>query len=300
MALSYTQRVRRTRGVQRRSPEDAGYWNVIVEQQNRIIHDHREPFWVDWNFSKFLRSYRQRPIYLITANPPGALDTPFPEFLRCDLIQRHTEDTRLWMSAGNTSSSLHFDTHDVVIQQIDGVKEIFLWHPDIGNATYQDHHTRYGLSPINVDRVDKIRFPEFARHRPYFVVLYPGDVLYLPTLWHQFRAPPGRDIMKTYEIDYRLNIPPMLSATKTEAHLHAWKHTLARTPNRCDALRRRSDIKEPDTPRIHIPLASQISEDSSSCRSFCTSPCSDLNGDYKSECKYCGEDYACNPSVWQC
>ena len=67
-----------------RMKKDAGYWNVIVEQQNRIIHDHREPFWVDWNLSKFLRNYKRRPIYLITENPPRALDTPFPEFLRCN------------------------------------------------------------------------------------------------------------------------------------------------------------------------------------------------------------------------
>lgn len=278
-----------------RLKQEAGNWSVIVEKQNRVIHDHREPFWVNWNFSKFLDAYIRQPIYLISADIPKILDTSFPKYLECDLLRRHVIDTRIWMSGGNTSSSLHFDTHDVVIQQIDGVKEIFLWHPDIGNASYQDFHTRYGLSPINVDRVDKIRFPEFAKHQPLFTVLFPGDTLYLPTLWwHQFRAPMGRNIMKTYEIDHRLNIAPKHTATKTEAHKHAWQSIMSQTPHRCDALPKNSNSTKRRTPSpIHTSVASL------GCHTFCASSCAELNGDYAGECGRCGPEYACNPSVWQ-
>ena len=214
----------------------AGSWPVIVEKQNRIIHDHREPFWVDWNFSKFLDAYQYSPIYLISPYIPDVMTTPHPKELDCDLLQRSLEESRIWMSAGNTSSSLHFDTHDVMIQQIDGVKEIFLWHPHSVPGTYQDFHTRYGLSPINVDKVDMLRFPEFVKHRPFMVSLVPGDMLYLPKLWwHQFRAPKGRNIMKTIQFEFEISVPHIATMSKTEAYLHAWSHTLTRSPYRCDA-----------------------------------------------------------------
>ena len=142
----------------------AGDWSVIVEQQNRIIHDHREPFWTNWNFSKFLSSYKTSPYYLVSSDIPASLHIDYQyELGGCKVLDHAVREDRIWMSNGNTSSSLHFDTHDVLLHQIYGTKEIFLWNPKITPAAYMDFHTRYGLSPINTDKVDKIRFPESCK-----------------------------------------------------------------------------------------------------------------------------------------
>jgi hypothetical protein len=53
---------------------------------------------------------------------------------------------RLWMSGGNTTSSLHFDTHDNVLLQIDGAKEVLLWHPNASAELYMDR-TRSEAQP---------------------------------------------------------------------------------------------------------------------------------------------------------
>ena len=45
---------------------------------------------------------------------------------------------------------------------------------------YMDHHDKFGLSPINVDRVDLDRFPDFSTGRMYHARLEAGDALYIP------------------------------------------------------------------------------------------------------------------------
>ena len=56
---------------------------------------------------------------------------------------------------------------------------------------------RYGLSPINVDRVDLQRFPKFAEARVEHVRLHPGDALYIPeNYWHVIKST-GRNSTRT-------------------------------------------------------------------------------------------------------
>lgn len=35
-----------------------------------------------------------------------------------------------------------------------------MWHPNASAHLYMDHHDKFGLSPVNCDRVDLQRFPE--------------------------------------------------------------------------------------------------------------------------------------------
>lgn len=272
----------------------AGNWSVIVEEQNRIIHDHREPFRTDWNFSQFLSEYRSSPYYLITPKLPACMHIDYPsEFSGCKVLQHAIGEHRIWMSDGNTSSSLHFDTHDVFIHQIDGIKEIFLWDPTIAPATYMDFHTRYGLSPINTDRVDKIRFPEFSKYHPFFIALFPGDMLYIPTLWwHQLRSPPGRNIMYAQEFELEISIPHYEATSKIATYWHVYKQSVSRIPSTCNDKFTNSRIQTSDV------MSTQMNTHSNKCMDFCVNPCSDLNGNYQSECSTCSKNYACNPTEW--
>mgnify|MGYP001349858834 FL=1 len=189
-------------------------WKVIVELQNRITSTHRHPFYVDWVFSKYISKYMKREyhnkLYMITEIPEHSLMhswIPSEPLLACPEMAHSRVDARLWMSSGNTTSSLHFDTHDVLNTQIDGVKTWYLYDPNYVNATYMEYAARYGLSPINTDRVDLIRFPAFSRANAVRVEMRPGDRLILPALWwHVVHTHPGRNLMVTHELEYKINI----------------------------------------------------------------------------------------------
>jgi len=127
------------------------------------------------------------------------------------------EDVWMWMSAGNTSSSLHFDTDDNMIAQIEGTKEIhvhliltltliegtkeiYVWDPVYGREMYAAYHDKFGLSPINTEKVDLNRFPRFADAPYYKATLNKGDILYIPShWWHQIRSI-GHNIMLNWNM----------------------------------------------------------------------------------------------------
>ena len=64
--------------------------------------------------------------------------------------------------------------------QLDGEKEVLLWHPNETANFYMDHHDKFGLSPVNVDRVDLERFPSVANATTYYARLGAGDAIYIP------------------------------------------------------------------------------------------------------------------------
>ena len=92
-------------------------------------------------------------------------------------------DAMVWFSGGNTTSSLHFDTHENYLMQFAGRKTIYLWHPNETANFYMDHQHKFGLSPVNVDRVDLQRFPAVANAKTYVAHLSAGDAIYIPDSW---------------------------------------------------------------------------------------------------------------------
>ena len=138
---------------------------------------------------KFIRSYTlpefADKLYAITPlnhNDNRLRDAlGVPPAMRCADLFETVRESRLWMSSGNTSSSLHFDTHDNVLMQIDGEKTVLLWPPSESVKFYMDYHDRWGLSPLSVDRVDLLQFPLFA-HAKHGVVAHvkKGDAILIP------------------------------------------------------------------------------------------------------------------------
>lgn len=215
-------------------------WPVIVEEQNRVTHTHRHPFHANWTFATFLRRYRTRSLhnahYMITALRPHSklhgLLLDVESSTSCPEWAFATRDTRVWMSDGNTSSSLHFDTHDAVVMQMHGTKHWVLYHPRLAPQVYMNDAARYGLSPINTDRVDLHMFPEFASAHAEHVLMVPGDVLYLPALvWHVVHTPPGRNIAVVRESEHRQQVRRTRRVhSPQDAFLHAYEYTLAHRP----------------------------------------------------------------------
>jgi hypothetical protein len=120
-------------------------------------------------------------LYLTTS-----LDNFLPELL-CDLEppiycqQAHWRRSRLWIGAAGTVSPLHRDIAHNLIFQLEGKKRFWLWP----RAEKLDPHPLLsGLG--NFSRVD----PETRElPRRIEVILEPGEVLFLPSLWwHHTRA----------------------------------------------------------------------------------------------------------------
>ena len=127
---------------------------------------------------------------------------------------------RMWFSRGNTTSSQHFDTHDNLMLQIDGIKDIYLSHPNESAKMYMDHHDKYGLSPVNVDRVDLERFPHVANASVQHVRLMPGDALYIPDgYWHVIKST-DRNLALAFEINPRRLAPEPWTPTLNELYEH--------------------------------------------------------------------------------
>ena len=183
-------------------------WNTIVEKNKRITHNDRLPFNVN-TFCDFIDNYKkqdyEKMLYMITSMKVHQLELlnwiKIPKVLRCSDFLNGMEDVRMWMSSGNTTSSIHFDTHDNILMQLSGKKHVILFHPKEGGNLYMDHHNKYGLSPINVDFVDLDRFPEMKNAIAHQATLEEGDALYIPDGWWHVIHSESRNIGITLEID---------------------------------------------------------------------------------------------------
>ena len=135
---------------------DGRPWRVLVEKQNRITQNDRNPLMPDWDFCKFLTEYRKpeykNMLYLVTGIGEKGLrlaeKLAVPGVLACDELLHALYDARMWMSLGNTTSSMHFDTHDNLLLQISGEKEVLMWHPSQGSKFYMDHFEKFGARPV--------------------------------------------------------------------------------------------------------------------------------------------------------
>ena len=63
-----------------------------------------------------------------------------------------------------------------------------------------DHHPKFGLSPINVDRVDLERYPSMSNAQPMIARLEAGDALYLPDGWWHVIRSHGRNVAVALEL----------------------------------------------------------------------------------------------------
>ena len=186
-------------------------WQATVEVNKVIVSNNRLPLIPDWTFCDFIQNYRKPEhsdgLYCISPLTNHGVElgrhVDMPSVLRCGEIHEAVHDTRIWMSSGNTSSSLHFDTHENLMLQVEGSKRIVFWPPSQSHLTYMDSHNRFGLSPVNPDRVDLDRFPLFASMRHGMVAhLHKGDALFIPDgWWHQVRTYPAKNVAVTWEFE---------------------------------------------------------------------------------------------------
>ena len=101
-------------------------WTPLIEVNKIIVSNTRWPIMFDWTFCDFIRNYTKPEfddlLYVVSPlTEPGVRlgkHLSIPSVLRCSELHEAIHDTRLWMSGGNTSSSLHFDTHENLMLQV--------------------------------------------------------------------------------------------------------------------------------------------------------------------------------------
>ena len=185
-------------------------WLANVERSKVVVSNTRHPR-EPINFCTFLRDYlkpefKDKRYWIAPLTDPGVQlgkHVEMPAVLQCPEMHESVHETRLWMSSGNTTSSLHFDTHDNLLLQVFGTKSVYLFPPSQSHKTYMDYHDRYGLSPVHPERVDLDKWPMFAQLEGGMVAhLRGGDALFIPEgWWHQIRTGPERNAAVTWEFE---------------------------------------------------------------------------------------------------
>jgi len=169
---------------------------------------------------KFVEQYKSPTFdkYIITQMPDEmGREVQMPNFFMCgkrpdgDKRKNHPYMTRmyehnLWLNYNEglnfSSSVIHYDMNHQIMCQITGAKEWFFWdlkddidHIPMWSEYYQKStHTAMGSddSPIDGERVDLVKFPNFAKAKWYNTTMYPGDCLYTPALSLHYVRTTGR------------------------------------------------------------------------------------------------------------
>lgn len=98
--------------------------------------------------------------------------------------------TNLWLSGAGCVTPLHFDRKHNFLVQIEGRKELTLFHPKETPKLYPALHSSHRhISEVDLDAIDHERFPRFAEAVAETVILNPGEELFIPSgWWHHVRS----------------------------------------------------------------------------------------------------------------
>ena len=97
---------------------------------------------------------------------------------------------KFWLSKKNTITKLHRDTADNLIIQIYGIKKWIIYPLNLQKYLYytktlpQQNYSSQ-RSQVNIKKPDLNKYPLFKHIKNYKleIMMYPGDLLYLPLGW---------------------------------------------------------------------------------------------------------------------
>lgn len=103
----------------------------------------------------------------------------------------HWHKARIWIGPEGAAAPMHRDLPENLYAQLHGRKRFFLYPRESSRRMYP--YPRFSSIPnfgqVDAEAPDLDRFPAFAGAAGCSVVLEPGDVLFLPSLWwHQTRS----------------------------------------------------------------------------------------------------------------
>lgn len=168
------------------------YSDVLFDVETGKVYDAALHTRQTMDMRQFLSEYKKRTLYLDSPFPhtPMMADMEVPLMLQCDETHRKISSMHLLFSNGNTSSPLHHDGYENFLSSFSGIKVAYLIEPKYGKELYVEFVEDFpGLSPINPEAVDFVKYPLFNGVPYHKIVINPGDMLYIPQFWyHQVRS----------------------------------------------------------------------------------------------------------------
>eukprot|EP01052_Picozoa_sp_SAG31_P027890 SAG31_NODE_2647_length_5300_cov_5.062103_4_plen_424_part_00 len=163
--------------------------------------------------------------------------TSKPSYMTANIVHK---ETNLWMSAGGTVTSLHYDKSENIMHMVSGEKEFLLFRPnqkehlhyeDVPEIRFDDTkggptgriNKIHGL--VDPTNVDWDRYPQYKNAHGLRCHVRQGDALYVPSHWHHaVYSPPGASSEQCRNIG--INYWYIASMSEIEAQAaHPWKRS---------------------------------------------------------------------------
>uniref|UniRef100_A0A0A9X1Z1 tRNA wybutosine-synthesizing protein 5 n=1 Tax=Lygus hesperus TaxID=30085 RepID=A0A0A9X1Z1_LYGHE len=114
------------------------------------------------------------------------INKQFPKIAKDVRFPRLFEDKDFFSSVIRIGSRgvqiwTHYDVMDNMLIQVSGEKRVALFSPEDTHYLYLSGDKSQVL---DIDNPDTTAFPEFSKATRYETLLSPGDVLFIPALWH--------------------------------------------------------------------------------------------------------------------
>lgn len=123
----------------------------------------------------------------------SSIKTSFPELLPDIEVPDYIEQklfiiANLWIGTGGNISPLHYDMSENFLCQLRGRKRVLLFEPKQTSLLYPfpAHSKIPHMSQLNIDQIDRDKFPKFQKAKYIDCMLEPGEMLFIPAFWwHQ-------------------------------------------------------------------------------------------------------------------
>ncbi|XP_075970835.1 jumonji domain containing 5 [Anticarsia gemmatalis] len=92
-----------------------------------------------------------------------------------------------WYGPKGTVSPLHHDPKKNLLTQVIGEKRLFIFSPSDSQYLYpHDHELLKNTAQVDPRKPDLKKHPRYASATPYFCILKPGQMIYIPPKWWHF------------------------------------------------------------------------------------------------------------------
>lgn len=119
--------------------------------------------------------------------PQLEADIKHPQYMQV-VGKTHADLVNVWMGTAGSGSKLHYDSADNLLVQLVGEKKVVLVPAEQSDMLYRESRTD-NVSPIDLEKLDKAKFPLLEKVTGVTAILRPGDALYIPaTHWHWVKA----------------------------------------------------------------------------------------------------------------
>lgn len=143
----------------------SNYGNTYFEVDFTKTYEQKPPVKKTITLNNFFDIYKNKEVYLDSAFPQSNLTKHIyiPYCLQCEEIMPGISSIHLLYSNGGTSYVLHQDGYENILTVLSGRKVLLLANSSYSSRLHSDEYlTVPGLSPVDPERVDLIKYPGFA------------------------------------------------------------------------------------------------------------------------------------------